>query len=208
MAHPAVALLESALATRKLDRTLTSTLPSLDRLDPSALAATRIEGLDGCLQGGIPRGELSEIAGPRSSGRTSLLLQLMAAATGRGELVAIVDTCDRLDVASVTAAGVALDRLLWVRGDAISGPQLADRAVERALQALNLILQAGGFGVVALDLADVPPTALRRLPFTTWLRVHRAIEGRDIACVLVTSIGGPKRARAHAVVDRPRQLAG
>ena len=187
MAHPAVAILESALATRKLDRTLTTTLPSLDRLDPSALAPTRIEDLDTCLHGGVPRGELSEIAGPRSSGRTSLLLHLMAAATARGELVALVDTCDRLDVASVSAAGVAPDRLLWVRGDAISGTVLADRVVERALKAFNLILQAGGFGVVALDLADVPLAALRRLPFTTWMRVHRAIEGRDTACVLVTS---------------------
>src|SRR6185436_13782346 len=160
MAHPAVALVESALASRKLDRTLTSALPSL---------------------------ELSEITGPRSSARTTLLLQLMAAATARGELVALVDTCDCLDVASAATAGVDLDRMLWVRGQAIAGPLLADRAVERALKALNLILQAGGFGVVAIDLADVPPAALRRLPFTTWLRVHRAIEGRDTACVLVTS---------------------
>ena len=186
MAHPAVALLESALASRKLDRTLTSTLPSLERSDPSAYMATDVAGLDECLHGGVPRGELSEIAGPRSSGRTSLLLHLMAAATARGELVALVDTCDRLDVSSVAAAGVVLDRMLWVRGDAISGSLLADRTVDRALKALNLILQAGGFGVVALDLADVPPAALRRLPFTTWLRVHRAIEGRDTACVLVT----------------------
>src|SRR5688572_4244970 len=148
MPHPAVAVLESALATRKLDRTLTTALPPLERQDPSALAASHIDGLDACLGGGIPRGELSEIAGPRSSGRTSLLLQLMAAATARGELVALVDTCDRLDVASVTAAGVDVDRMLWVRGDATSGPLLADRVVERALKALNLILQAGGFGVV------------------------------------------------------------
>jgi len=186
MAHPAVALLESALASRKLDRTLTSALPSLERSDPSACVATDVAGLDERLHGGVPRGELSEITGPRSSARTTLLLQLMAAATARGELVALVDTCDCLDVASAAAAGVDLERMLWVRGQAIAGPLLADRAVERALKALNLILQAGGFGVVAIDLADVPPAALRRLPFTTWLRVHRAIEGRDTACVLVT----------------------
>ena len=53
------------------------------------------------------------------------------------------------------------------------------------MKALNLVLQAGGFGVVAIDLADVPPRALKRLPFTTWMRVQRAIEGSDTACVLV-----------------------
>jgi len=63
---------------------------------------------------------------------------------------------------------------------------LLDRGVERAIKALNLVLQAGGFGVVALDLADVPHTVLRRIPFTTWLRVQRAIEESETACVLVT----------------------
>ena len=62
---------------------------------------------------------------------------------------------------------------------------MVDRIIERALKALNLILQAGGFGVVAFDLADAPLPALRRLPFTTWLRVQRTIEGSDTACVLV-----------------------
>jgi hypothetical protein len=63
---------------------------------------------------------------------------------------------------------------------------LFDRTIDRALKALNLVLQAGGFGVVAIDLADVPPAALKRIPFTTWLRVQRAIEGSDTACVLLT----------------------
>jgi hypothetical protein len=62
---------------------------------------------------------------------------------------------------------------------------LRDRALDRAVKALNLVLQAGGFGLVAIDLADVPAIALKRLPFTTWLRVQRTIEGSDTACVLV-----------------------
>ena len=64
---------------------------------------------------------------------------------------------------------------------------LIDRAIERALKAFNLVLQAGGFGVVAFDLADAPPLALNRIPFTTWLRVQRTIEGSDTVCVLVAS---------------------
>jgi len=197
MAHPAVAVLESALRARKLDRTLTTTLPSWEGADPSSLVPTDISAVDACLRGGLPRGQLSEFTGACSSGRMTLLLQLMAAATQRGEIAALVDTHDRLDVASAAAAGVDLDRLLWIRGmpqdsgfpepsdpgSRIPGP---DRAIDRALKALNLVLQAGGFGIVAIDLTDVPPVTLRQIPFTTWPRVQRAIEGGDTACVLLT----------------------
>jgi recombination protein RecA len=186
MANQALAVLESALRARKLDRTLTTALPPLERRDESALIPTSIAALDACLHGGLPRGQLSEIVGPRSSGRTTLLLQMMAAATQRGEIAAVVDTFDRLDVASAGAAGIDPDRLLWIRGEAISeNGGLHERTVDRALKALNLVLQAGGFAYVAIDLADVPRSALTRIPFTTWLRVQRIIEGSDTACVLV-----------------------
>jgi len=180
MAHPAIAVLESALRARKLDRTLTTALPAGSG-DPSSLLAWDLPLVDACLHGGLPRGHLSELTGSCSSGRMTLLLQIMAAATRRGEIVALVDTHDRLDVASAAAAGVDLDRLLWVRGW-----ENGEHAIDRALKALNLVLQAGGFALAAIDLADVPPVRLKQIPFTTWPRVHRAIEGSDTACVLLT----------------------
>ena len=188
MANHDRAALEEALRARKLDRTLTTAL--LPSSKDGGVASTAMEGLDTGLSGGLPRGQLSEIAGPRSSGRTTLLLQVVAAATRRGEMTALVDTFDRLDLRSAVSAGIDLDRLLWIRGYDIrpqgSGPgAFGDRILERALTAFNLVLQAGGFGVVALDLADAPLAALNRLPFTTWLRVQRTIEGSDTACVLV-----------------------
>lgn len=237
MANNARAALESALRVRKLDRTLTTALPSMERVDPSALVPTEMAMLDAALHGGLPRGQLSEIAGPRSSGRTSILFQLLAAATRRGDIAAFIDTFDRFDVASAHAARIALDRLLWVRGQAITrvqesglrthpdtwgaapGPSgLFDRTIDRALKALNLVLQAGGFGVVAIDLADVPALALKRIPHTTWLRVQRIIEGSDTACVLLTpeplsrSAGGLTLALAGRPSwggdsDRSRRLA-
>jgi recombination protein RecA len=208
MAKIALATLESALRERKLDRTLTTALPPLERVDPSAYIPTGLPTLDAHLRSGVPRGQMSEIVGPQSSGRTTLALQLLAAATREGELVAFVDTFDRLDVASLVAAGADLSRVLWIRGQALSrtdavvadsrGQRLAgvrsvavdgvvDRTIDRALKALNLVLQAGGFGIVVLDLADAPPVAVQRLPFTTWLRMQRAVEGRDTACVLMAS---------------------
>jgi recombination protein RecA len=227
MANQALAVLQDALRARQLDRTLTTALAPLERTDAGAHAAIDVGVLDARLGGGLPRGQLSEIAGPSSSGRTLLLLQTIAAATARGEIAALVDTLDRLDVASVVAAGVDLDRLLWIRGHDIStagprglGPEaFIDRVVERALKALNLVLQAGGFGVVALDLADVPAAALRRIPFTTWLRLQRTIEGSDTACVLLTaqplarSAGGltislSARGEWTGESDRSRRLTG
>ena len=224
MANHALAGLETALRARKLDRTLTTALP-LERRDASARAATDVAALDACLRGGLPRGQLSEIAGPPSSGRTTLALQTMAASTRRGEIAAFVDTFDRFDVASAAAAGIDLDRLLWIRGSdrtwgpASAGPDGPDAIINRALKALNLVLQAGGFACVVLDLADAPPAALTRIPYTTWLRVPRIIEGHDTACLLLTpqplarSAGGVTlvltgRTRWTGDADRNRHLTG
>jgi hypothetical protein len=207
MANHALALVEAALRARKLDRTLTwhsaTALPARPAAD--AAAATDLARLDEALGGGLPRGQLSEIVGARSSGRTALLLQLLAAAARRGEIAALVDPFDRLDVASAAAAGIDLDRLLWIRGDAGG----ADRAVERGLKALSLVLQAGGFGMVAIDLADAPASALRGLPFTTWLRVQRTIEGSDTACVILASqrLGRSAGGLTLALAGTPRWRA-
>jgi hypothetical protein len=130
--------LESLLRTRQLDRTLTTALPGGPETD---LASTGIAALDAQVGGGLPRGHISEVVGPRSSGRTSLTLQMLAAATARGELVALVD------------------------------------------------------GLDVFDAAEAPPDALRRLPFTTWLRLQRMVEGSQTTCVLV---GGDTMARSSA----------
>src|SRR6476646_7947960 len=94
--------LESLLRERKLDRTLTTALPA-SKISGStneyAVAGTAVTALDARLGGGFPRGQISEIVGGRSSGRTSVLLQMLAAATARHELVALVDGLDMLDVA-------------------------------------------------------------------------------------------------------------
>jgi len=191
MAVPARAHLESLLRAKRLDRTLTTSLPPLDPHDELAVAPSGITALDARLGGGFPRGHLSEIVGVRTSGRTSVLLQLLAAATMRGELVALVDALDRFDVASGAAAGIDLDRLLWIRGHVVANPGLCrdlnQRALEQAVKAVTLVLQAGNFGVVAFDVADAPPDAIRRLPFTTWLRLQRTIEGSQTLGVLVGS---------------------
>ena len=185
------AQLESLLRARQLDRTLTTALPPIDARDESALAPSSLSVLDARLGGGFPRGQLSELAGPRSSGRASLTLRMLAAATARGELVALVDALDMLDVESAAASGVALDRLLWIRGHVMANPgpcrDLNQRALEQAIRALTLVLQAGNFGLVVFDVGEAPADIVRQLPFTTWLRLQRMVEGSQTACVLVGS---------------------
>src|SRR3954463_9451273 len=193
------AALESLLRARQLDRTLTTAIPQADPRDEQALAPSGISALDARLGGGFPRGQLSELVGARSSGRTSLLLQALAAATARGELVALVDALAIFDVESAAAAGVDLRRLLWIRGHVVTSQGLArelnQRAIEQAIRAFTLVLQAGKVGLVGFDVAEAPAAALRRLPFTTWLRLQRMVEGSQTACLL---IGSQPMARSSA----------
>jgi len=149
------------------------------------------------LTGGLPRSCLTEICGPASSGRTTLLLSALAAATRRGECCAVVDAGDALDPQSVVDAGVELDRLLWVRcGEKLQQPisparraefstkknfvrpelSYAEHRLEQLLRAADLLLESGGFGLIALDLGDLPPQTARRIPLTTWFRFRRAVE--------------------------------
>lgn len=170
--------LEALLRTRKLDVTLTSSA-DWPPADDDRVAATGWPDLDDPLGGGMRRGHLSEIVGERSAGCTTLWLAMAAAATARGEVVAFIDTHDRFDPMSADAAGVDLSRLLWVRE---SGQA---EGAGRALKAMNLVLQAGGFGLVAFDLSDVRGPALRQFPHTTWMRIARIVEGSLTVAVLI-----------------------
>ena len=194
MALLARADLESLLHTKKLDRTLTrAPRPDIE------YASTGHAALDVQLHGGVPRGQVSELIGPRSSGRTSLLCQMLAAATRRGELVALIDALDMFDVESAAEAGIDLDRLLWIRGFVVPNPGLCrdlnQRALVQAIRAFTLVLQAGQFGLVAFDAGEAPADAIRRLPFTTWLRLQRMVEGTQTTCLLV---GSDRMARSPA----------
>ena len=118
------------------------------------------------LTGGLPRGGLTEICGPPASGRTSVLVAAMAARTEASEVCALVDARDAFDPQSAAAAGVRLGQLLWVRC----------RNVDQALRATDLLIQGGGFGLIALDLGDTPARVARAIPLPVWFRMRRAVE--------------------------------
>jgi len=202
MAPSSSAAVLSLLQHHKLDRTLTS----VARLTPPVSAPLGYPLLDQRLLGGVPRGQLSEVVGPASSGRTSLAWAALAAATARGEWGALIDTFDRFDPDRAAAAGLVLSRVLWVRGQALSkthgaldpawipgersvqGPgTLLERTLDRAIKALNLVAQSGVCTMVVLDLIDAPAQALARVPRSTWLRLQRVVEGTEIALLLLAA---------------------
>jgi hypothetical protein len=157
-------VLQSEIKNRKSEISLTSASRLAIRPSPE-MVTSGVAALD-ALTGGLPRGCLTEICGPASSGRTTVLLAALAAATHRGEFCAVVDASDALDPQSAADAGVELTRLLWVRCGNL----------EQVLRATDLLLESGGFGLIVLDLGDLPPLAARRIPLTTWFRFRRAVE--------------------------------
>jgi recombination protein RecA len=236
----------SGKGAKRISRGVEGSLPYSDPRLASVTPASRLEirpapemvtsgipALD-ALTGGLPRGCLTEICGPASSGRTTVLLAVLAAATCRGEYCAVIDASDALDPHSLAAASIDLDHLLWVRcGDDIqqkspnsakagapplsrtlrqgrdfdflsqspldyrqseaerSSPlregnsslekfarntRLPEHRLEQVLRATDLLLESGGFGLIILELADLPPQSARRIPLTTWFRFRRAIE--------------------------------
>lgn len=118
------------------------------------------------LQNGIDRGGIGEIYGKRSSGRLSLSLHILAEATKRGEICAVIDLNDSFDPASAAAAEIRLEKIVWVR---------CKRNAEHAMRAADLLLHAGGFGVVLLDLCEAPARVLNRIPLSYWYRFRRAV---------------------------------
>ena len=125
---------------------------------------------------GFPRGAISEIIGPESSGRTTVVHSLVAAATAKFEICAYVDTDDSFDPVSAAASGVALSQLLWIRCGHNAG---------HALKVADSLLHAGGFGVVVIDFCQIAPKIANRIPISYWYRFRLAIENTPTILALV-----------------------
>jgi len=128
---------------------------------------------------GFPRGRITEIYGESSSGRISLLTSAVTAATAQEETCALIDCNDTFDLNCAAKAGINLNRLLWVR---------CGHNLERAFKAVDLVLHAGGFGFVTLNLCDVPMKCVRRIISSWWFRFRRAIENTPTVLLVLTPI--------------------
>lgn len=115
----------------------------------------------------VPRGSIAEILGNESTGRTALAQSMLATATRGGEIAAWIDCDDAFDPASATKAGGDLGKMLWVQ---------CGHRLETALKSADMVLHSGGFGLVVMDLCNVEPGALHRVPLSYWYRMRSAVE--------------------------------
>jgi hypothetical protein len=151
---------------------------------------TGISGID------IPRGTLTEICGPASSGRTSVVTAALARATRRPEFCALIDASNSFDPETAAEAGVYLPYLLWLR---------CRSNAEQALKVTDLVVQGGGFGMIVLDLAGVSIRDTRRISLATWFRLRHAVEKTPTALVVV---GDELQARSCSTLQIENRQAG
>jgi hypothetical protein len=188
-----------------------------------------LEPVNILLEGGIPRGRISEIVGRRGCGKTSLAAAFISSATRRGEVTAVIDLANAFDPASMAEAEVELSRVLWVHPGVatlrngnrqFSGwsekgggwepeveellevyqnprphplPQLNGEgnsrrarlgAVDRGfLRAAELVLEAGGFGLLVMDFGERAFT----LPQSAALRLARMAERSGTAVLMLVT---------------------
>jgi hypothetical protein len=143
------------------------------------------------LIGGIARGRISEITGPISSGKTTIAASFASATSRRGEVVGWVDVPGAFDPRSLEAAGADLARILWLSFSKQPASMRSafvvqqreripkERERRNELKAAELLLEAGGFGLVVIDFGAM------RFPLSqsASLRLARAAE-RSGAAVL------------------------
>jgi hypothetical protein len=187
---------------RQIESALAERIPAALSLRPPVapeLLSCGLAEVDAVLGGGLPLGAITELTGDRSGGRTTLALATLAEVTRQDASCAYVDVSDALDPVSAAALGVDLRRLLWVRaGPACNQPPMGPHAgglraeksgwtrLDRGLRATDLLLGAGGFRAIVLDMGDVPPEQAHRVPLATWYRFRLQAEKSRTLLLLLT----------------------
>jgi hypothetical protein len=118
-----------------------------------------------------------------------MLLSILAAATQRDEACALIDGSDAFSPRSGSDSGVELKHLLWVRC----------HNLDQTLKVTDLVLQGGGFSVVAMDVGDMLPGKLLSVPLTTWFRFQRSIEKTPTILTIISRQGAAKTCASLAV---------
>ena len=184
------------------------------------VATTGIAEADGLLDGGLPVGAISELAGPECSGRTSLALAFVAQRTAAGQVCAWIDASDSLDPESAAASGVRLRQLLWVRCRDASNQAPKARwkseekpwsRLDQALRVTDLLLQAGGFAAIVLDLGSMDQAHGMLIPLASWFRFRQATD-RTRCSLVVLGRASFAQSSAAVVIDcaatRAQSLGG
>jgi hypothetical protein len=197
-------MVSSSLLRAQIEATLAPRVPAAFTTGERCakpLQRIGLAALDRLLGGGLPVGTVCELTGPECSGRTSLAISLLAQVTGRGSTCAWIDVADSLDPESAAAAGVDLARLLWVRCGETDAPKKARQRkpwsrLDQALRAADLVLQAGGFGVIVFDMGSVAPEHALRVPLASWFRFRQGAERTQSTFLLLSQTSCAKSCAA------------
>lgn len=171
--------LESLLSERGLAAPLRAPAAASGAQDADALARLFTEG--------PPQRAITELVpedgGGGNAGLASMAARIAAVVSHEeGARLAWVDPQDRWDPASAQAAGVALEKVLWLRGS----PVLAGLSgLGRWHQALGLLIQAGGMNTIVADFSSWPARELRRMPRSAWFQLLRGLERSQRTALLL-----------------------
>ena len=212
----------SAVLRQQIERDFQHRYPSV--LTPAAqgiqdLTRTGIAQIDALLDGGLPVGAISEITGSASSGRTTIALAFLARRTQEGNSCAWIDANDNMDPESAAANGVSLKHLLWVRckNGSIEEPpphihrKPADNKhpwtrLDQAIRATDLLLQAGGFAAIVLDLANEAIEHGRRIPLATWYRFRQTANRTRCSLIVLGKAAYAQSSAAVVLECQPNQI--
>ncbi|MBI1723671.1 MAG: recombinase RecA [Gemmatimonadetes bacterium] len=147
--------------------------------------------------GGIPRGRVTEIFGPESSGKTTLALHVSANAQRAGGVAAYIDAEHALDVEYARKLGVDVDNLL------ISQPDTG----EQALEICDILVRSGAVDVVVIDsVAALVPKAEIEGEMGD---AHVGLQARLMSQALRKLAGGINRSRTSVIfINQLREKVG
>jgi hypothetical protein len=190
MANPLSAVPSDPRWKKAVELPATAADKSSDSLEIPALSRLLINGL--------ARGTLVDASGARSSGKTSLCVHILAQATKAGEVCAVVDLHNSFHPDSAAASGVQLDRVLWVR---------CKRNPEHTMRSTDLLLHAGGFGVVLLDLGEAEARVLNQIPISYWYRFQRAIQNTPTILLICAAAPQAKAASRYSLACQRKSFS-
>jgi hypothetical protein len=164
--------LEAAIAAKLMNGS--QLIRALEKERRDEQVPTMLAPFDALLGGGLARGRMTELSGRGATGRFAVVLAALASATSAGEAAVLVDLGDHFDPQLAEAAGIDLQRMLWIR------PQ----TLKQAVMSVEMIT-ATGFQLVALD-AGLYPVRGRRVPDASWVRLARSAEAHGAAMLIST----------------------
>ena len=179
----------------QLRQLLTDRFPHLrggsDRKQSSAAVwPTGLAHLDARLQGGLPKGAITEMVAPHAAAGSTLLIHaLLRQAQQNNQWLALVDGLDSFDPAPLNDS--LLSRLLWVRC----------RQAREAMKAADLIARDSNLPLLLLDLRINPEPQLRKIQSTNWYRLQRCVEHNGIVLVALTPFAMVSSAQTRLTLE-------